>query len=69
VGLLGVRHPNDDELLAFLAGKLRLKRIAALHEHLDGCVACRALVLALARALPPAEPRPPKLELVRPSPP
>jgi len=50
-----MRCPGDEELLAFLSGKLAEKKTAAYHAHFDGCPSCRSLVVALAKTVSVAE--------------
>jgi len=54
-----MRHPADEELLAFLAGRLSPTEAAKLDAHVDECLACRALLLAFARTVSLAELKPP----------
>ncbi len=53
-----MRHPADEELLAFLAGKLSPPEAAKLDAHVDACTACRAMLLAFARTVSLADAKP-----------
>jgi hypothetical protein len=52
--------PDDSELSAFVDGQLSSSKIEALHEHLDACPSCFAVIAELLRAdastQPPGEP-------------
>jgi anti-sigma factor RsiW len=46
-----MRCPGDEDLLAFLSGKLAPKKRASVEAHVDGCNVCRLLVIALAKTV------------------
>jgi tetratricopeptide (TPR) repeat protein len=49
-----VRHPGDDELLAFASGAASAEARRAIDAHLDGCPDCLAVVAVLVHASPRA---------------
>lgn len=46
-----MRCPGDEDLLAFLSGKLNPKKRASVESHVDGCNICRLLTIALAKTI------------------
>jgi hypothetical protein len=46
-----MRCPGDEDLLAFLSGKLVPKKRASVESHVDDCTVCRLLVIALAKTV------------------
>ncbi len=46
-----MRCPGDEDLLAFLSGKLSPALRASIEAHVDDCPVCRLLVIALAKTV------------------
>ena len=47
--------PSDETLAALLDGTLGSDEVAAVHQHIDGCAACRALLADAARSGAPGD--------------